>query len=204
MSGVWSTKNQGRTGQGVSTAGFLLAQEPYDLESDEEPKAEDVHGDTVEAADRAAMRIMANTSSIRGTTAARKARDTTTAEAAPKLTGIGADYTAWVQAFKQDPMSPEVAINEEAPERAYLAIMNGATHLWVLHRLHRWKAPDGGRSRFDGCIVAFEGEARDAHGLPFLWKFDEQEELLLQHRWLTASALHHASVFYTPVGPPHC
>jgi hypothetical protein len=54
----------------------------------------------------------------------------------------------------------------------------------------------GGCSCFDGCIVAFEGEAWDAHGLPLLWKFDKQEELLLQCRWLTASALHHASVFY--------
>jgi hypothetical protein len=142
------------------------------------------------------MRILADNRSVRGTTAARMARDTTTAEAAPSWTGIGANYAAWVQALKQDPISPEAAVNEEAPKRAYLAIMNGATHLSVLHRLHWWKAPDGGRSCFDGCIVAFEGEARDAHGLPLLWKFDEQKELLLQCRWLTASALHHASVFY--------
>jgi hypothetical protein len=124
------------------------------------------------------------------------ARDTATTEAAPSWTSIGADYTAWVQALKQDPMSPGAAIYEEAPKRTYLAIMNGATHLLVLQCLHRWKAPDGGRSRFDGCIVAFEGEARDTHGLPLLWKFDEQEELLLQRRPLPASALHHASVFY--------
>jgi hypothetical protein len=93
-------------------------------------------------------------------------------------------------------MSPEAAINEEAPKRAYLAIMNGATHLSVLHRLHQWKAPNSGCSCFDGCIVAFEGEARDAHGLPLLWKFDEQEELLLQCCQLPASALNHASLFY--------
>jgi hypothetical protein len=93
-------------------------------------------------------------------------------------------------------MSPEAAINEEAPERAYLAVMNGATHLSVLQCLHRWKAPNGGRSCFDGCIVAFEGEARDAHGLPLLWKFDEQEELLLQCCQLPASALRHATLFY--------
>jgi hypothetical protein len=101
-----------------------------------------------------------------------------------------------MHALKQDPMSPEAAINEEAPKRVNLAVMNGATHLLVLHRLYRWKAPDGGRSCFDGCIVAFEGEARDAHGLPLLWKFDEQEEVLLQRRWLSASAVHHASMFY--------
>ncbi len=69
-------------------------------------------------------------------------------------------------------------------------------HLSVLHRLHRWKAPNGGRSCFDGCIVAFEGEAWDAHGLPLLWKFDKQEELLLQRCRLSVSALHHASVFF--------
>ena len=142
------------------------------------------------------MWILADNRSVRGTTAARMAWDTTTAEATPSWTGIGADYVAWVQALKQDPTSPEAAINEEALERAYLAVMNGATHLSVLHHLHRWKAPNGGRSRFDGCIVAFEGEAWDAHGLPLLWKFDEQEELLLQCRQLPASALHHASMFY--------
>jgi hypothetical protein len=83
MAGGWSTKNQGRTGQGVSAAGFLPAQEPYDLESDEEPEAEDAHVDTLEAADRAAMRILANNRSVHGTTAARMARDTTITEAAP-------------------------------------------------------------------------------------------------------------------------
>jgi hypothetical protein len=89
------------------------------MESDEEPEAEDVHGDTLEAANRAAIGILANNRSVHGTTAARMAWDTTTAEAAPSWTGIGANYMAWVQALKQDPMSPEAAINEEAPERAY-------------------------------------------------------------------------------------
>jgi hypothetical protein len=196
MAGGWSTKNQGRTGQGVSAAGFLPAQEPYDLESDKEPEAEDAHVDTLEAANRAAMRILADNRPVCGTTAARMAQDTTTAEAVPSWTRIGANYAAWVQALKQDPMSPEAAINEEAPKRVYLAIMNGATHLSVLHCLYRWKAPNGGCSRFNRCIVAFEGEARDAHGLPLLWKFDKQEELLLQCCQLPASALHHASLFY--------
>jgi hypothetical protein len=137
VGGAWSAKNQGITGQGVSAAGFVLAQEPYDLESDKEPEAEDEHRHTPEAADWEAMRILADNRSVRGTTAARMARDTATAEAAPSWTGIGANYAAWVQALKQDPMSPEAAINEEAPDRAYLAIMNGATHLSVLQHLHR-------------------------------------------------------------------
>jgi hypothetical protein len=166
------------------------------MESDKELKAEDAYGDTLEAANQAAMRILADKSSVHGTMVARIARDTMTAEAAPSWTGIGANYAAWVQALKQDPTSPEAAINEEAPERAYLAVMNGATHLSVLHRLHQWKAPNGGRSCFDGCIVDFVGVAWDAHGLPLLWKFDEQEELLLQCRQLPASAHHHASMFY--------
>ncbi len=196
MSGAWSTKNQGKTGQCVSAAGLLPAQEPYNLESDKESEAKDAHRETLEATDRAAMRILANNRSIRGTTAARMERDTTTAKAAPSWTGIGANYAAWVRALRQDPMSLEAAIDEETPKRAYPAIMNGAKHLSVLHHLQQWKALNGGRSRFEGCIVAFKGEVQDAHGLPLLWKFDEQEELLLQRRQLPASALHHASLFY--------
>jgi hypothetical protein len=142
------------------------------------------------------MRILADNRSVRGMTAARMAWDTTTTEAAPSWTGIGANYAACLQALRQDPMSPEAAIDKEAPERAYLAVMNGAMYLLVLHHLHRWKAPNGGHSCFNGCIVAFKGEVRDAHGLPLLWKFDKQEELLLQCRQLPASALHHASLFY--------
>jgi hypothetical protein len=168
MAGVCSTKNQGRTGQGVSAASFLLAQEPYDLESDEEPEAKDTYGDTLEAANWAAMRILADNRSIHGTTAARMTQDTMAAEAAPSWTGIGADYATWVQALKQDPTSLGAVINEEAPTRAYLAVMNGAMHLSVLHCLHRWKAPNGGHSCFDGCIVPFEGEAQDAHAPPLL------------------------------------
>jgi hypothetical protein len=133
--GAWSTKNQGKTRQGVSAAGFLPAQEPYDLELDKESKAEDAHGETLEAANRGAMRILANNRSVHGTTVARMAWDTTTAEAAPSWTSIVVDYAAWVQASRQDPMSPEAAINEEAPVRVYLAIMNGAKHLLVLHHL---------------------------------------------------------------------
>jgi hypothetical protein len=72
---AWSTKNQGITGQGVSAAGVVLAQEFYDLESDKEPKAEDEHRHTPEAADWEAMRILADNRSVRGTTAARMAWD---------------------------------------------------------------------------------------------------------------------------------
>jgi hypothetical protein len=91
VGGAWSAKHQGITSQGVSAAGVVLAQEPYDLESDEEPKAEDEHRHTPEAADWEAMRILANNRSVRSTTAARMARDTATTEAAPSWTGIGAN-----------------------------------------------------------------------------------------------------------------
>jgi hypothetical protein len=142
------------------------------------------------------MRILADNRSVRGTTASRLARATTTAEAAPSWNGIGADYPAWVRALRRDPANPEAAIDNDAPERAYLAVMNGAKRLLVLHHLHRWKTPDRGCSCLDGCIAAFMGEVWDAHGLPLLWKFDKEEEVLLQLRQLPASALHHAALFY--------
>ena len=74
--------------------------------------------------------------------------------------------------------------------------MNGGAYMSVIHHLFRWKAPDGGRSRLDGCIVAFEGEVRDVHGLPRLWRFDEEEEKLLQLWPLSVDALGYAAKFY--------
>jgi hypothetical protein len=44
--------------------------------------------------------------------------------------------------------------------------------------------------------VAFEGEVRDVHGLPRLWRFDEEEEKLLQLWPLVASTLEYATSFY--------
>jgi hypothetical protein len=44
--------------------------------------------------------------------------------------------------------------------------------------------------------MAFKGEVQDAHGLPLLWKFDEEEEVLLQLRQLPASPLYHAALFH--------
>jgi hypothetical protein len=165
-----STKKQGKTSQGVSAANFLPAQEPYDLESDTESETKDASGNNLDAANQVAMRILADNRSVRSTTVSRLARATTTAEAAPSWTSIGADYAAWVQALRQDPANLEAAINKVTHKRAYLAIINGAKHLSVLHHLHRWKTPDGGQSHLDGCIVAFEGEVQDAHSLPLVWK----------------------------------
>jgi hypothetical protein len=81
-----STKKQGKTSQGISAAGFL-PEEPYNLESDTESKAKDAPGNTLDAANRAAMRILADNRSVRGTMASRLALATMTAEAAPSSLG---------------------------------------------------------------------------------------------------------------------
>jgi hypothetical protein len=122
-----------------------------------------------------ALDALAENRSIRGITAARLAWGAHKAEAAPGWSGIGADYKAWVEALCLAPGNPEAALNLRAPERAYLAILNGAKHFLVLH-LHRWTAPEGACSRFEGCIVAFEGEVRDKYGLPLFWRFDKDDE----------------------------
>jgi len=93
-------------------------------------------------------------------------------------------------------MNPDAAITDGSPEQAYLVIMNGDVQMSVIHHLFRWKAPDGVCSRLDGRIVAFEGEVLDAHGLPRLWRFTEEEEKLLQLRPLLADALEFAAMFY--------
>jgi hypothetical protein len=82
-------KFQGKTGLGGSAADFLLAQEcqyrkeavsahgiggendhPWDL--DEDSEASDALGGTVDATDRAAMRVLAENRSVHGTTACMK------------------------------------------------------------------------------------------------------------------------------------
>ncbi len=153
-------------------------------------------GNTVKAANQAAMRILVDNRSVHGMMASRLAEATRTAKAAPSWPGICTYYAAWVRALRWEPTNPEAAINKDAPERVYLAVMNGDKHLLVLHHLHWWRAHDGGCSHLDGYIVAFEGEVRDAHGIPLLWRFDEEEAGLLHPGPLPASALNHASLFY--------
>jgi hypothetical protein len=150
----------------------------------------------VKAADREAMRILVDNRSVRGTTASRLAGATRRAEASPSWPGIGAHYAAWVQSLKRDPTNPKATVNKDAPEREYLAVMNGDRHLLMFHHLHRWRAHDGGRSRLGGAIVAFEGEVREAHGVPLLWRFDEEEAGLLHRGPLPTLALNHAAFFY--------
>ena len=124
------------------------------------------------------------------------AADAGSAAATPGWTGVGADYAAWLRDLREDPTNPDTAITNGAPERAYLVIMNGGAHMAVIHHIFRWKAPDGGRSRLDGRIVAFEGEILDAHGFPHLWRFAEEEEKLPQLQPLSADALEYAAMFY--------
>ncbi len=182
---------QGGTGQGISAADFFS----QGRQNDEEAVAHDVRGSGAGAAtnpssddegynladarggymvdtDRQAMCDLADNKSIRGTSANRMAADVRAAEAAPEWTGAGANYTAWLQELRENPMKPDAAIIDGAPEWAYLVVMNGGAYMSVIHHLFRLKAPDGGHSRLDGCIVAFEGEVRDVHGLPRLWRFD--------------------------------
>jgi hypothetical protein len=146
--------------------------------------------------DLAALDALAENRSIRGTMAARLAWGVHKAEAAPGWSGIGADYKAWVEALYQAPGNPEAALNPRAPGRAYLAILNGTKHFLVLHHLHRWKAPEGARSCFEGCIVAFEGEVRDEYGLPLLWRFKKDNENLLQLAHLPEKLSTQAASFY--------
>ncbi len=79
-------KSQGKTGQGGSAANFLQAKErqykkeahgiggqsnhPWDLDKDSE--ASDALGSTVDATDRAAMRVLTKNRSVHGTTACMK------------------------------------------------------------------------------------------------------------------------------------
>jgi hypothetical protein len=146
--------------------------------------------------DLAALDTLAKNRSIQGTTAARLAWGVQKAKAAPGWTGIGAKYKAWVEALCQAPGSPEAALNPRAPERAYLAIINGAKHFLVLHHLHQWKASEGARNRFEECIVVFEGEVMDNYGLPLLWRFEGDNENLLQLVHLPAKLSTQAALFY--------
>jgi len=138
----------------------------------------------------------ADNRSFWGTLASRIAADTRATEAVPGWAGVGADYAAWLRDLRGNPTTPGSVITDRAPEQAYLVVMNGGYHFSVIHHLFQWKAPEGGRSRLDGRLVAFEGEVLDGHGLPRLWSFAEDEERLLQLRPLSVEALKYATKFY--------
>ncbi len=211
---------KGGTGQGGSAADFF----PHGHQPEKEAKAHgvsaqgrqinkeagahDVRGSGGESdedsaplewvvkADHKAMQALADNRSFRGTSASRMAADTRAAEAVPGWTGAGADYAAWLRDLRGNPTNPDSVITDRAPERVYLVVMNRGHHMSVIHHLFRWKAPEGGRSRIDGRIVAFEGEILDGHGLPRLWSFAEDEERLLQLRPISVEALEYAARFY--------
>ena len=199
-------KTQGKTGQRGSAADFLPGTAAGgDLKggtgqggsaADFFPDEDSAPFEWVAEADHKAMRALADNRSFRGTSASRMAADTRAAEAAPGWTGAGTDYAAWLRDLRGNPTNPDAVITDRAPERAYLVVMNRGQHVSVIHHLFRWKAPEGGRSRIDGRIVAFEGEVLDGHGLPRLWSFAEDEERLLDFRPLSVEALEYAARFY--------
>jgi hypothetical protein len=173
-------------------------------EADKESVSDDGEDDNrtkvIASRDLAALDALAEKNrSIRGTMAARLAWGAHKAEAAPGWSSIGDDYKAWVEALCQAPGNPEAALNPRASEWAYLAILNGTKHFSVLHHLHQWKAPEGACSCFEGCIVAFEGDVRDEYSLPLLWRFEEDDEDLLQLAHLPAKLSTQAALFYRRV-----
>ncbi len=95
---------------------------PWDL--DEDSEASDALGGTVDATDRAAMRVLTKNRSVHGTTACKLAKTISRAETALGWAGMGADHAAWGQALHQDQSNPDAAIVDETPKRVYLAIMN--------------------------------------------------------------------------------
>jgi hypothetical protein len=99
----------------------------------------DAKGGYMVDADRQAMRDLADNRSIRGTSANRMAADVRATEAAPGWTGAGANYATWLRDLRENPMKPDTAIIDGAPERAYLVVMNGDTYMSVIHHLFRWK-----------------------------------------------------------------
>jgi hypothetical protein len=190
----------GRLGAEVEFKEAREAPDNLKDKADKESMSDDGEDDNgtkaIASRDLAALNTLAKNRSIQGTTAARLAWGAQKAKAAPGWSGIGADYKAWVKALCQAPGSPEAALNPRAPKWAYLAILNGAKHFLVLHHLYQWKAPEGACSCFEGCIVAFEGEVRDEYGFPLLWRFEEDNEDLLQLTHLPENLSTQVALFY--------
>jgi len=160
-----SEANQHALGTGAGKKSAKRKKSPDSgRSSDEEGDVENV-----QARDIATLRMLADNRNVRGTTAIRLAHAARAVEAQAGWPGLGHHYNAWVTALSRNPASPEAALGPVSPELAYLVRMNGKDQFSVLHHLHRWKAPEGVRSRLDNCIVAFEGEVQDRYGLPILF-----------------------------------
>jgi len=171
--------------------GTLSGKGTADHSSDEESE-----GAVVTARDLAALRTLADNRNLRGTTAIRLHQAAKSVQASPGFPGMGIHYKAWTQALSRTPSSPAADVDRIAPELAYLVRMNGESEFSVLHHLHRWRSPDGVRSRLNNQIVAFEGELRSEHGLPLLFRFDEDDDKLLQLQLLPTGLANHAADFY--------
>ena len=163
----------------------------------EEPSSgEESEGDVVAARDLAVLRTLADHWNLRGTAAIWLNQAARAVQARPGYPGMGIHYKAWTQALSRTPSSPVAAVDRIAPELAYLVRMNGESEFSVLHHLHRWRSPEGVRSRLNNRIVAFEGEVRSEHGLPLLFRFDEDDDKLLQLQLLPSGLANHAADFY--------
>ncbi len=198
-------KPQGKTGQDVSTAGFLLATgTQYKKEA---AIAQGAHGPShrsslaASAKDKdppnnARMAKLGQNMLVPGTTAARFAKWAWKEGAAPGWKGNGAYYRACVEAITRAPDPLATALGSETAGRIYLAMVNGDGSFLVLHNLARFEEPAGMRSWVGGRIVVFEGEVRDNFGLPRLLQFNKPDNNLFALDSFPLPALHGAAMFY--------
>jgi hypothetical protein len=198
-------KPQGKTGQGVSAAGFLPATgTQYEKEA---AIAQGARGPShrlslaASAKDEdppndAGMAKLGQNMSVPGTTAARFAKWARKEGAASGWKGNGAYYRACVEAIMRAPDPLATALKPEAAKRIFLAMVDGNGSFLVLHNLARFKEPAGMRSQAGGRIMAFEGEVRDNFGLPRLLQFNEPDNNLFALDSFPLPALHSVAIFY--------
>ncbi len=198
-------KPQGKTGQGVSAAGFLPATgTQYKKEA---AIAQGAHGPSHKSSlaasakdenppNNTGMAKLGQNMSVPGTMAARFAKWAWKEGAAPGWKGNRAYYRACVEAITRAPNPLATALEPEAAERIYLAMVNGNGSFLVLHNLARFEEPVGMRSWVGGRIMAFEGEVRDDFGLPRFLQFNEPDDDLFVLDLFPLPALHSAAIFY--------
>ncbi len=198
-------KPQGKTKQGVSAAGFLLATgTQYKKQASiAQGACGPSHRSSLAAwakdedpSNNAGMAELGQNMSVPGTTAARFAKWARKEGAAPGWKGNGAYYRACVEAITRAPDPLAMALGPEAAGRIYLAMVNGNGSFLVLYNLPRFKEPVGMRSRAGGCIVAFKGEVQENFGLPHLLQFDKPDNDLFALDLFPVPALHSATMFY--------
>ncbi len=198
-------KPQGKTGQGISAAGFLPATgTQYKKEAAIAQGARGPsHRSSLAASakdedppNNAGMAELGKNMLVPSTTAVQLAKWAWKEGAAPGWKGNGAYYRACVEAIMRAPDPLAMALGPEAAGRIYLAMVNGDGSFLVLHNLARFEELAGMRYRAGGRIVAFEGEVRDDFGLPRLLQFNEPDNNLFALDSFPLPALHGAAMFY--------